>query len=85
MTVMGHEEEERHIKNVTETEDSYIIEFGKSEEPEMAVEEEEERSMVDPDYSQRSMYMDASPINEDERRVSMALSSEEPVDRSFGT
>ena len=83
---MGHEEEERHIKNVTETEDSYIIEFGKSEEPEMAVtEEEEERSMVDPDYSQRSMYMDASPINEDERRVSMALSSEEPVDRSFGT
>ena len=82
---MGHEEEERHIKNVTETDDSYIIEFGKSEEPEMAVEEEEERSMVDPDYSQRSMYMDASPINEDERRVSMALSSEEPVDRSFGT
>lgn len=82
---MGHEEEERHIKNVTETEDSYIIEFGKSEEPEMAVtEEEEERSMVDPDYSQRSMYMDASPINEDERRVSMALSSEEPVERSFG-
>ena len=41
--------------------------------------------MVDTDYSQRSMYMDASPINEDERRVSMALSSEEPVDRSFGT
>ena len=82
---MGHDEEERHIKNVTETDDSYIIEFGKSEEPEMAVEEEEERSMVDTDYSQRSMYMDASPINEDERRVSMALSSEEPVDRSFGT
>lgn len=78
---MGHDEEERHIKNVTETEDSYIIEFGKSEEPEMEV-EEEERSVKD--YSQRSMYMDASPINEDERRVSMALSSEEPVERSFG-
>ena len=81
---MVHDEEERHIKNVTETDDSYIIEFGKSEEPEMAVEEEEERSMIDPDYSKRSMYMDASPINEDERRVSMALSSEEPVERSFG-
>jgi HK97 family phage prohead protease len=67
-----------------ETEDSYIIEFDKSEEPEMASEEEEERSMVDPDYSKRSMYMDAAPINEDERRVSMALSSEEPVERSFG-
>lgn len=79
-----YDEEERHVKNVTETEDSYIIEFGKSEEPEMASEEEEERSMVDPDYSKRSMYMDAAPINEDERRVSMALSSEEPVERSFG-
>ena len=78
------DEQERHIKNVTETEDSYIVEFGKSEEPEMANEEEEERSMVDPDFSKRSMYMDASPINEDERRVSMALSSEEPVERSFG-
>jgi RNA-binding protein YhbY len=77
---MGHDEEERHIKNVTETDDSYIVEFAK---PEESV-EEEERS-VNPDYSKRSMYMDASPVNEDERRVSMALSSEEPVERSFGT
>ena len=46
--------------------------------------EDEERSMVDPDYSKRSMKIDVSPINEDERRVSMALSSEEPVERSFG-
>jgi HK97 family phage major capsid protein len=80
-----YNEEERHIKAVTETDDSFIIEYGKSEEPEMAVEEEEERSMVDPDYSKRAMGMDASPINADERRVSMALSSEEPVERSFGT
>lgn len=46
--------------------------------------DDEERSMVDPDYSKRSMKIDVSPINEDERRVSMALSSEEPVERSFG-
>jgi HK97 family phage major capsid protein len=80
-----YDEEERHIKAVTETDDSFIIEYGKSEEPEMAVEEEEGRSMVDPDYSKRAMGMDVSPINSDERRVSMALSSEEPVERSFGT
>ena len=78
-----YDEEERHIKNITETDDSYIVEFGKSEEPEMAVEEDEGR--VDKvEVTTRAMEMDASPIKEDERRVKMALSSEEPVERSFG-
>jgi len=32
----------------------------------------------------RAMAMEMSPINEDERRVQIAISSEEPVERSFG-
>ncbi len=32
----------------------------------------------------RAMAMEMSPINEDERRVKIAVSSEEPVERSFG-
>ncbi len=78
-----YDEEERHIKNITETDDSYIVEFGKSEEPEMAVEEDEGRADK-VEVTTRAMEMDASPIKEDERRVKMALSSEEPVERSFG-
>ena len=77
-------EEERHIKNITETDDSYIVEFGKSDEPEMAEEGDEER-VEKLEVTTRAMQMDASPIKEDERRVKMALSSEEPVERSFGT
>jgi len=39
---------------------------------------------VDTELSRRSMAMEMSPINEDERRVQIAVSSEEPVSRSFG-
>ena len=74
-----YDEEERHIKNVTETTDSYIVEFGKSEE----MDDEEERTEA-VEVKTRAMEMDMSPIKEDERRVNMALSSEEPVERSFG-
>ena len=79
-----YDEEERHIKNVTETADSYVIEFGKSEEGEEVTIDEEGR-VEKIEVATRAMEMDASPIKEDERRVNMALSSEEPVERSFGT
>lgn len=92
-------ESERHIKNVEETDDSYIIEFGKAEmeEPEEAAEEvieEAEGEVVENGYSDedrsvesnmtRAMAMEMSPVDEDKRTVRMAISSEEPVARSFG-
>ena len=42
----------------------------------------EERQVVEVQH--RAMEMDMSPINEDKRTVSIAISSEEPVERSFG-
>jgi HK97 family phage major capsid protein len=37
------------------------------------------------DLSKRSMFMSAKPVDEDSRRVRIAVSSEMPVERSFGT
>ena len=71
---------ERHIKNITETEDEIVITYGK------AIEPAEERSEPgEAGVSYRAMGMEKGPIDEDERRVRMAISSEEPVERSFGT
>jgi HK97 family phage major capsid protein/HK97 family phage prohead protease len=39
---------------------------------------------ADVEVTHRAMQMEMSPINEDERRVRIAVSSEEPVMRSFG-
>lgn len=86
-------DEQRHIKNVTETDDSYIIEFGKSDEmveADVEVEAEsgghldEERKAPEMETRQRSMHMDAKVEGEDDRRVSISISSEKPVERSFG-
>lgn len=88
---------ERHIKNVEETDDSYIIEFAKDE-MEMADEateevvEEVEAVVVENSYDDRdeepsmtrAMAMEMSPIDDEKRTVRMAISSEEPVQRSFG-
>ena len=106
--IRGYDEEERHIKNVTETADSVIIEFGKSEEPQ---EEEDERIRELKDQlakniaeaiedaalenmngdrkgaveiTHRAMELSAKAVDEESRRVKMAVSSEEPVQRSFG-
>lgn len=89
--------EKRHIIDVEETEDSYIIEFGKSmeeidETAEEMVEDEvveensyhdEEERAEEPNMT-RAMAMEASPIDDEKRTVRMAISSEEPVQRSFG-
>lgn len=77
---------ERHIKKVSETEDSYVIEFAKPDQGMMMYDsDDEERTSDNTEYGKRSIHLDASPINEEERRVSMALSSEEPVKRSSFT
>jgi HK97 family phage major capsid protein/HK97 family phage prohead protease len=91
-------DEQRHIKNVTETDDSYIVEFGKSEEmPEVEAEvdveieaengghvEEERKAPAEMETRKLAMRMDAEMDSEDDRRMSISISSEAPVDRSFG-
>ena len=88
-------DDQRHIKNVTETDDSYIIEFGKSDEmmsdPEVDAEsgykpeDEERKAPVELETRKRSMHMDAEVDDEDNRRMSISISSEKAVERSFGT
>ena len=91
-------DEQRHIKSVTETDDSYIVEFGKSEEmPEVEAEvdveieaengghvEEERKAPAEMETRKLAMRMDAEMDSEDDRRMSISVSSEAPVDRSFG-
>jgi|DEB0MinimDraft_6_1074348.scaffolds.fasta_scaffold00174_26 HK97 family phage major capsid protein/HK97 family phage prohead protease len=88
--------EERHIQNVEETDDAYIITFGKSM---MEVEENGDKDEMDErpyhdddederfdrsDLVMRAMGMDDKAIDADERTVRVGVSSEEPVKRSFG-
>jgi HK97 family phage major capsid protein len=90
--------EQRHIQNIEETEESYIITYGKSmpderdghEDEERDGHEEEEREGHDAErdvpaeVERRSMHLDAKPVEENTRRVRMSISSEEPVERSYG-
>lgn len=74
---------ERHIKDITETDEDIVITFAKSDESdEEATEERVDESRADVSY--RAMGMEKGPIDEETRRVRMAISSEEPVERSFG-
>jgi len=81
--------EQRHIKNVEETEESYIVEFAKvyledTEEVENSYEEDEEtRTFIsEKQFSSRELNQDL--IDEEKRTVRIALTSETPVARSFG-
>ena len=89
--------EERHIQNVEETDDAYIITFGKSmmeveengDKDEMDErpyhDEDEEKERFDrADLVMRAMDMDDKAIDADARTVRVGVSSEEPVKRSFG-
>ena len=80
---------DRHIQNVEETDDAYVITFGKSDmQPPVAVtagdkEDEDDYSRIDRStLSFRAT--EAEMMDEDDRRVRMSLSSEEPVERAFG-
>lgn len=52
---------------------------------EIAEEVEETDRSASPEVQHRAMEMEFSPIDEETRTVKMAISSEEPVGRSFGT
>jgi len=89
--------EDRHILNVNETDDSVIIEFSKHHEDEQEGEEvemldevsmeheDEERKVIDMPMKYRTIDLSKhSYLDEENRRVRIGVSSEEPVERSFG-
>ncbi len=90
--------EDRHILNVTETDNTVIVEFEKHEDVEhegdevettdevsMLESDEEERKVIDMPMKYRTIDLSkASYIDEESRRVRVGVSSEEPVERSFG-
>ena len=89
---------DRHILNVTETDNTVIVEFEKHEDVEhegdevettdevsMLESDEEERKVIDMPMKYRTIDLSkASYIDEESRRVRVGVSSEEPVERSFG-
>ena len=82
--------EDRHILAVSETDSSVVVEFAKhedEEQPEEVAEDvnEEEERKVDTEIRFRTVDLSrASCIDEETRRVRIGVSSEEPVERSFG-
>lgn len=97
---LRYDDQERHIKAVSETDDSVIVEFAKAEEEqpqdepeEVDVQElvaessygnDEEERMIETGQLSRIFDFDRSAIDEQNRTVSVIFSSETPVDRNFG-
>ncbi len=79
---------DRHIKNIVETDDEYVITFGKSEMQEPVATETASYDDDEMERFDRSALTfraaEGEMVDEDDRRVRMSLSSEEPVERSFG-
>jgi len=92
------DKDDRHILNVAETDDRVVVEFAKhnedeqeGEEMEMTEEarpyhdEDEDRKVVDLKVEYRTIDLSRSEfVDEENRRVRIGVSSEEPVERSFG-
>lgn len=75
------EMEERHIVDIQETEDAYVVTYAKIHEEEEVMEEER---FSREEMTQRAMHMEDKAIDEETRRVKVGVSTEEPVQRSFG-
>ena len=89
--------EDRHILNVSETDDKVIVEFAKHEDVEQEgdeveitdevsmIHEDEERKVIDMPMKYRTIDLSQhSYLDEEKRVVRVGVSSEEPVERSFG-
>jgi len=94
--------EDRHILNVEETDDTYVISFAKHEDMMESMEDDdkdmlesrpyhdeedkdEEERLDKSDIVYRTLDLSrASYIDEENRRVRIGVSSEEPVERDFG-
>ena len=86
--------EDRHILNVSETDNSVVVEFAKHEDVEhegeevatdevsMIHEDEEERKVIDMPMKYRTIDLSKhSYIDEEKRMVRIGVSSEEPVEK----
>ena len=71
-------DKERHIVNIEETESTIVITYAKDDEG--TTEERFERE----EMKTRNMIFDNKVVDEEKRTVRIAVSSEEPVERSFG-
>jgi len=78
------EMEERHIVDIQETDDAYVITYAKIHDDDE--EEMQEERFSREDMEKRYHYMDKEDkaIDVDARRVKVGVSTEEPVERSFG-
>jgi len=74
--------EERHIIDIQETDDVVVITYSKIHDD--GEEEMQEERFSRDEISQRSHYMEDKAIDEETRKVKVGVSSEEPVERSFG-
>jgi len=79
---MSEELETRHIVNVEETDETVTIVYAKEHEEEQVEEVVEEERFDRSTLTFRAVEVEAT--DEDDRRVRMSLSSEEPVERNFG-
>jgi HK97 family phage major capsid protein/HK97 family phage prohead protease len=92
----GDDMEKRHIIDVQENDDTYVITFAKPRDQEMEesgdhkemqerpYHDEEEERVDRADLIHRAMDMDDKAIDEEGRTVHVGVSSEEPVQREFG-
>jgi len=88
------DKDDRHILNVNETDNSVVIEFSKHHEDKVEEEnvdavssyyEDDERKVVDLPLRYRTIDLSKnSYVDEEKRLVRIGVSSEEPVERSFG-
>jgi HK97 family phage major capsid protein/HK97 family phage prohead protease len=89
--------DDRHILNVSETDKTIVVEYAKHEDVEKEgdeleitdevsmAHEEEERKVIDMPMKYRTIDLSKhSYLDEENRRVRIGVSSEEPVERSFG-
>ena len=74
----GYKDKERHIVNVEETESTIVITYAKEDEE--TTEERFDREKLET----RGMMFKAGAIDEEKRTVNISVSSEAPVERSFG-
>jgi len=92
---IGDEMEKRHIVDVQELEDAYVITFAKPREQELETSgndemesrpyhDEEEERISRADLNLRAMELEEKTIDMDKRTVMVGVSSEAPVERSFG-
>ena len=74
----------QEVRDMTEQEEIKTEEFPAEDVTEAEPEADDAERKAAPEVVHRAMELDPQAVNADDRRVRMAVSSEEPVERSFG-